>query len=161
MRVSFFVPKKIISGGQIGADRGGLDAALTLGISHGGWCPKGRKAEDGVIPSHYQLTETASASYLKRTEWNVRDSDATLIFTDTIPLTGGTKRTLDFVLKYERSHLVVAMNQPNAVEELRQWFATFRPAVLNVAGPRESKVPGIQTFAAATLLAALPASANV
>lgn len=81
---------KIVSGGQTGADRGGLDAAIELGIPHGGWCPKGRKSEDGVIPEKYLLKEMSSADYLKRTEQNVVDSDATVIFTYGQP-TGGSK----------------------------------------------------------------------
>jgi hypothetical protein len=158
--MSPFIPSKIVSGGQTGADRGGLDAAIALGIPHGGLCPKGRKAEDGVIPSCYQLTETASADYLKRTEWNVRDSDATLIFTDVLPFTGGTKRTLDFVKKYGRPHLVVAMNQAEAPVEIRRWLTAVQPGVLNVAGPRESKAPGVQAFVAATLMKTFTPSLN-
>lgn len=146
-----------MSGGQTGADRAGLDAAIALGIPHGGWCPKGRKAEDGAIPPCYLLTETASASYLKRTEWNVRDSDATIIFTDSVPLTGGTKRTLDFVLQHGNPHLIVAQHSANAAEQIRAWLASVRPAVLNVAGPRESKAPGIHAFALAVLTSALRA----
>lgn len=68
---------KIISGGQTGADRAALDWAIAIGVSHGGWCPKGRKAEDGEIDGRYNLRETPSADYPQRTEWNVRDSDGT------------------------------------------------------------------------------------
>ncbi|MCH7226767.1 YpsA SLOG family protein [Haloferula sp. A504] len=67
--------ERIVSGGQTGADRAGLDAAIAAGLPHGGWCPRGRKAEDGPLPKRYLLTETKSASYLTRTEWNARDSD--------------------------------------------------------------------------------------
>ena len=84
---------KIVSGGQTGADRAGLDWAISMGIPHGGWCPRGRKAEDGVIPARYQLTETKSADYLTRTRWNVRDSNATVIFTLKPTLSGGSLRT--------------------------------------------------------------------
>lgn len=59
--------ERVISGGQTGADRGGLDAAIDLGLPHGGFCPKGRRAEDGVIPGRYQLEETESADYTERT----------------------------------------------------------------------------------------------
>jgi hypothetical protein len=79
---------KIISGGQTGADRGGLAAAINSGLPHGGWCPKGRKAEDGVIPVENHLTEMASPEYLPRTKANVIDSDATVLFTNA-PLSGG------------------------------------------------------------------------
>ncbi len=86
---------RIVSGGQTGADRGGLDAAIELGIPHGGWCPKGRKSEDGTIPLIYQLVETSSSDYKVRTEKNVADSDATVIFTYGKP-TGGSKPTANF-----------------------------------------------------------------
>src|SRR5262249_54793182 len=71
----------IISGGETGADRACLDWAIENGIPHGGWCPKGRKATDGELDSKYRLKETPSEKYLERTEWNVRDSDATVVFT--------------------------------------------------------------------------------
>ena len=71
--------EKIISGGQTGADRAALDWAIASGVPHGGWCPKGRKAEDGPIPSCYTLTESPSANYLQRTEWNARDADGTAV----------------------------------------------------------------------------------
>ena len=74
-----FVPAKIVSGGQTGVDRGALNAAIALGIEHGGWCPAGRVSEDGTIPSRYEMTETDSADYPTRTQQNVIDSDATLI----------------------------------------------------------------------------------
>ena len=85
------VPTKILSGAQTGADRAALDWAIFRDIPHGGWCPKGRKAEDGKIPPHYQLTETPSASYLQRTEWNARDSYGTVIFTVAAALAGGSR----------------------------------------------------------------------
>ncbi len=70
----------VVSGGQTGADRAALDWALTHGVECGGWCPKGRKAEDRPIDLKYPLKETPSESYIQRTEWNVRDSDATILF---------------------------------------------------------------------------------
>jgi len=79
---------KIISGGQTGADRAGLDAAMELNIPIGGWCPKGRKAEDGPIADKYPLQETTSGDYRVRTEKNVKDSEGTIIFTIGKP-TGG------------------------------------------------------------------------
>ncbi len=71
-------PEKIVSGGQTGVDRAALETALALGIPCGGWCPKGRKAEDGAIPEHYPVTETESATYEERTRLNVCESDATM-----------------------------------------------------------------------------------
>ena len=72
--------RKIISGGQTGADRAALDVAIKFNIPHGGWIPKGRKAEDGRLPDRYQLQEMPTPSYPERTEQNVIDSDGTLIF---------------------------------------------------------------------------------
>ena len=81
---------KIVSGGQTGADRAALDVALELGLSTGGWIPRGRRAEDGAIPERYEeLVESDSESYERRTELNVRDSDATVVFSFGPP-TGGS-----------------------------------------------------------------------
>jgi hypothetical protein len=100
--------ERIVSGGQSGADRAGLDAALLHGLPHGGWCPKGRKAEDGVIDLKYLLTETTSAGYRTRTERNVRDSDGTLILTLSAVLTGGSLLTQNLARKHSRPSLHVS-----------------------------------------------------
>lgn len=90
---------KIVSGGQTGADRAALDWALAHGVPCGGWCPKGRKAEDGPIDLKYPLKETPSSSYIQRTEWNVRDSDATVVFSNRGPRVGElVKQMLETVL---------------------------------------------------------------
>jgi hypothetical protein len=136
-----FRPSKIVSGGQTGVDRGALDAAMALGIPHGGWCPKGRLAEDGSIPADYQLTETDSPVYAVRTERNVLDSDATLILCRGRP-SGGTDLTLRLARRHGKPHLVVDLNEP-ALAKVRLWLAKNKPATLNVAGPRESQAPGI------------------
>jgi Circularly permutated YpsA SLOG family len=52
--------ERIVSGGQTGADRAALDFAIEHGLKHGGWCPKGRRAEDGRIPSRYELEGDAN-----------------------------------------------------------------------------------------------------
>jgi len=93
---------KIISDAQTGADRAALDWAIQNQVDHGGWCPKGRKAEDGPIDLLYQLKETPRADYLQRTEWNVRDSHGTVIFTLSEELTGGSKRTAEFAEKHQK-----------------------------------------------------------
>jgi hypothetical protein len=93
---------KIVSGGQTGADRAALDWALSHNLPSGGWCPKGRKAEDGAIDSKYPLKESSSASYVHRTELNVRDSDATVLFSLAPKLTGGSKKTVDFAKKHNK-----------------------------------------------------------
>jgi len=138
---------RIVSGGQTGADRGGLDAAIELGIPHGGWCPKGRKAEDGVIPAIYELNETNSADYRVRTERNVVDSDATVIFTCG-PLDGGSLLTAQCAKKHGRAWLHLDLSgRPYAesIEQFQSWLDGLgKGVVLNVAGQRESKSPGLQ-----------------
>jgi len=101
--------KKIVSGAQTGVDRAGLDAAMKLGVATGGWCPAGRLAEDGTIPEKYALTETESADYKVRTEWNVRDSDATLIL-NLGPLEGGTALTTELAKQHKKPCLIVRLD---------------------------------------------------
>lgn len=134
--------EKIISGGQTGVDRAALDVALELEIPCGGWCPKGRKAEDGAIPDKYPLEETKSASYTVRTEKNVRDSDGTLIFTWGLPK-GGTARTLMLAQKFNKPFLLIDLSRGKDPSTARKWEQENRIKILNVAGPRESEVPGI------------------
>lgn len=133
---------KIISGGQTGVDRAALDTALALGIPCGGWCPKGRRAEDGVIPMHYPLTETTSKDYRVRTRRNVRDSDGTLILTRG-PLSGGTALTRRLAKELDKPCLVVDLAQRPRASDVRTWLASNSIHILNVAGPRESNQPGI------------------
>ena len=102
-------PEKIISGGQTGADRAALDIALKYNIPHGGWIPKGRKTEDGLLPSKYNLQEMPTSSYPKRTEQNVKDSDGTLIFSRGKP-TRGTDYTRKMVLKHKKQLLHIDLN---------------------------------------------------
>ncbi len=96
---------KIVSGGQTGADRAALDWAIKKGIPHGGWCPKGRKAEDGRIDAKYQLQDTPSSNYLQRTEWNVRDSDGTVILSIGKRLSGNSSGTLELAIKHRKPYL--------------------------------------------------------
>lgn len=127
-------PIKIISGGQTGVDRAALDVALMLKIPHGGWCPKGRKAEDGVIPERYRLTETRTKHYQERTRLNVLDSDQTLILTSGVP-TGGTLYTLRCCKTLDADFKVVDPANP---EDIKNWL---KAGVLNVAGPRKCEAP--------------------
>jgi len=138
---------KIVSGGQTGADRMALDWAIWHDIPHGGWCPKGRKAEDGPIADQYALMETPSATYLQRTEWNVRDSDGTVIFTLSGKLTGGSKRTVAFAEKHNKPwlHLPSCGSYAPAVE-LSRFISGNKIHVLNVAGTRASKEPEVAAF---------------
>jgi len=133
--------EKIVSGAQTGADRAALDVGLALGIAIGGWVPRGRKAEDGVVPQRYaELVETDSDDYAVRTAWNVRDSDATLIFTFGA-LHGGTALTHRIAMESQKAVLVVDFEETSLEEassRVRDWLVHERPAVLNVAGPRAS-----------------------
>jgi len=151
----------IISGGQTGADRAGLDFAIYNNIPHKGWCPKGRKAEDGKISSQYQLQETPSSGYLQRTEWNARDSSGTVIFTMGKELTGGSKRTAEFASKHGKPllHLYPGRNYELA-SELLDFVTRNNLQTLNVAGTRGSKEPGVYRFALDVLKDALVARSS-
>ena len=139
-------PIKIVSGGQTGAERAALDWALAHGVECGGWCPKGRKAEDGPIDPKYPLKETPSASYLQRTEWNVRDSDATVLFSIEPTLTGGSLKTVDFARKHKEPQLHLCARDKAAPDKLKAFIQDHGVKVLNVAGPRASKEPGVGDF---------------
>lgn len=150
---------KIVSGGQTGADRGGLDAAIKLGIPHGGWCPRGRRAEDGKVPQRYVLRETGSTSYQVRTRRNVLDSDGTVIFTRG-RLEGGSLLTQQIACETGKPclHLDLgktAADHTAAVQRLRAWLVEERIRILNVAGSRASMAPGLQATVARLLVTAL------
>jgi Circularly permutated YpsA SLOG family len=142
---------KIVSGGQTGADRAALDWALSHNLECGGWCPKGRKAEDGPLDAKYPLKETPSAAYLQRTEWDVRDSGATVLFSVNPVLTGGSKRTVEFAQKHGKPCMHLCFGDDAAPEKLRAFVEDHRVKVLNVAGPRTSKEPGVGDFVMRTL----------
>jgi len=141
--------RRIVCGGQSGVDRAALDAALTAGFACGGWCPKGREAEDGPIPGHYPLIETDSDDPARRTELNVRDSDATLIVT-TLPLCGGTRLTAELSHRLGRPVLVIDIDTKElgaAIDQLGRFLLTHRTGTLNVAGPRASESAAASVFA--------------
>ena len=146
--------ERIVSGGQTGVDRAALDTALALGLPCGGWCPRGRRAEDGEIDPRYPLQETPSADYPQRTEWNVRDSDGTLILTRGRP-SGGTALTITLARRHGRPVLVFDLEQDPDPAEVPGWAEAHAVAVLNVAGPRESQQPGIEDDARDFLVDAL------
>jgi hypothetical protein len=156
VNISRFPITKIVSGGQTGADRAALDWAIERGVPHGGWCPKGRKAEDGPIDGRYQLQETGSVDYLKRTEWNIRDSDGTVIFTMRSELTGGSKRTAGFALKHRKPclHLHSGETISQCAVRLSEFLRANNIRILNVAGSRGSKEPEVGAFVRAVLDAA-------
>jgi len=134
--------EKVISGGQTGVDRAALDVAREFDRPCGGWCPKGRIAEDGPLAPRYPLVETPSADYEQRTQWNVRDSDGTLALTRGAP-TEGTTFTIELAEKLERPCLILDLNKAPDASAVKVWAHEHHVRVLNVAGPRESKCPGI------------------
>ena len=138
----------IVSGGQTGADRAALDFAIEPGIWHSGWCPKGRRAEDGPIDVRYQLEETPSTENDRRTEWNARDSDGTVVFSIGESLAGGSKMTVELAQKYAKPVLHISRNGGPSSPELALlgFVQDHGIKVLNVAGPRASKEPAVGAF---------------
>jgi hypothetical protein len=134
--------RKIVSGGQTGADRAALDFAIENGIEIGGFVPLGRLAEDGQISTRYpNLIETLSADPRERTMLNIRHSDATLIVSHG-DLSGGTKLTERLAGEYEKPVLHIDLLQrrsSDAVSITRKWLAAADCRILNIAGPRLSE----------------------
>jgi len=151
-------PARIVSGGQTGVDRAALEAGRRTGIPVGGWCPAGGVAEDlaeapGLLALYPELRATPSADPAQRTEWNVRDSDATLVLVRTQAVSPGTLLTIELAERWGRPHLVADVHDADAV---RTWLQGLPGgSVLNVAGPRESQAPGIQAEAEALLATVL------
>ena len=136
---------KIISGGQSGADRAALSAAVKHKIPYGGYCPKGGWAEDMTVPPGIRkeyplLRETESTDPSERTVLNVLSSDATLIFF--YGNSPGTKLTLDECRR--RNRPVFLFDEEMSTSSVEKWLESLGPnPVLNIAGPRESENPGI------------------
>jgi nucleoside-triphosphatase THEP1 len=153
---------KVISGGQTGVDRAALLAALARGLECGGWCPPGRDSEAGPIPDDLPLKETPQerspdAPHVprsQRTEWNVRDSEATLLLRPgrTSPTSPGTDWTSRCARRSGRPILVCDPADPDAPSRIRAWLCALRVRTLNVAGPSEAEQPGIEEAARQLLL---------
>ena len=135
-----------MSGGQTGVDRAALDVAREFGIAAAGWCPHGRRAEDGRLPECYPLKETPTAEYAQRTEWNIRDSDGTLVLTRGRP-SEGTAFTIEVARRLGKPCLVLDVAENPDASQVGTWARRHQIRVLNVAGPRESKCPGIYQHA--------------
>jgi hypothetical protein len=145
---------KIISGGQTGVDRAGLDAAIALNIEHGGYVPKGRKAEDGHVPQKYQMEEMKKGGYPARTKKNIEASDGTVIFCQGRPSTG-TKLTVDYAVQIKKPFLVLdidSISKQTAVGMIREWITKEGIEVMNVAGPRQSSAPIVAQMARKILI---------
>ena len=146
---------RIISGGQTGADQAALDAAIALGLPHGGWLPRGRKTEAGPLPPHYSLRELRSARYRDRTDKNVRAADGTLICSFG-PLGRGSALTEALAIRHDRPVLHIDFDHTpvaRAAVEVERWLHAHRIATLNVAGPRASSEPRIHAAVFALLTA--------
>ena len=141
----------IWSGGQTGADIMALDWALSQGIPHGGWCPKGRRAENGPIPAKYQLSECKNGRYAERTKRNVLESDATVIFTVRPYLIKGSKLTCIIAIGNRKPVLHLHAGTTEPARRLAAFIRQHRVKVLNVAGSRASQEPTVGTFVAHTL----------
>jgi hypothetical protein len=153
----------IISGGQTGADRAALDFAIAQGLLHGGWCPRKRRSEDGSIAPQYLLQETPSSHYSQRTEWNVRDSDATVVFSTKPRLTGGTRLTFELSKRVGKPVLHLSREEAEisaAGNALRAFVAEHQVRTLNVGGPRASQEPEIAAFVRAVLESAFSIRAS-
>ena len=147
---------RIISGGQTGADQGALDFALQNGIDAGGWCPKGRICENGLIPARYPVEEISEDDYNLRTKLNVRDSDGTLVIIRDGYMVEGTYLTIDYSKELGKPYFLADVGVMSGREEsllsaLLLWIDEHQIAVLNIAGNRESNSPGIQAETAGLL----------
>jgi hypothetical protein len=151
------VTLQIISGGQTGADCAALDFALARGWPHGGWCPHGRRTEAGPLAPQYQLRETPLEHYAQRTEWNVRDSDGTVIFSLAPLLGGGSAATADCARRLGKPWLHLTPATPEPAHRLRKFVSTHGMRVLNVAGPRATEEPRVADFVRQMLEEAFPA----
>jgi len=158
---------KIISGGQTGVDQAALRTAKDCGLEIGGWCPPGRACEAGVIPPEFPLHETpqersADAPEVprsQRTEWNVRDSDGTLVIvgkgashSEAATEDRGTEWTIECARRYKRPLLICDLENGTASENIQRWLRTNPISTLNVSGPSESTSPGIGEKACALLM---------
>ena len=146
MTETAYCPAFIISGAQTGADQGGLDAARILGIPQAGFCPKGRKSDEGPIPNRYFLIETLSEDYPQRTKLNIEHSDATIILGYNLS-SPGTRLTINHCKRLGKPYLAIdlrGVDDNTAGEMLVSFLSINLPGVLNVAGNRERKAPGLQ-----------------
>jgi len=144
---------QIVAGGQSGAERAALDWAIANCVPHRGWCPKGRKADDGTLPARYELTETPRPTYAQRAEWNARDSDATVIFTIGNILNSDFRQSVVFALKHGKP--VLHVSRTGGLSPAHETFADFvkQHSVkrLNIAGSKASTEPEVGAFVRETL----------
>lgn len=148
--------ERIISGGQTGADRGGLEAGKHLGLATGGFVPRDCRTEVGKDTGllEFGCQETAAYSYDVRTAMNVRIADATVVFSPVLD-SSGTRMTITCCQSQKKPYLV----NPTR-EEFLIWLKVHKVKTLNVAGNRESVCNGIQDLVKAFLIGALTPQAE-
>ena len=137
--------KKIISGGQTGADQGALDGARSYGFPYGGAIPAGRKTEAGSLPEKYCMVELSSHHYPVRTVKNVVDADGTLIVSNG-SLSGGSLLTSKVARDRKKQCMHIDFDREefsSAVKKVIAWVSRNNIEILNVAGPRASSDPKI------------------
>jgi len=158
--------KKIVTGGQTGVDQAALEAAMSLGLDYGGWCPEGRAAENGEIPKEYVKLKVIPkecyqedkedkqhlASRAARTKKNIEDSDATLIIVPQYPIPDaikdGTKLTIDYPEEQKKPFMIFDLSKQTA-KDIATWINKVEKETgkaietLNIGGPSESNWPGI------------------
>jgi hypothetical protein len=134
--------KKIISGGQTGADRAALDVAMALGLECGGWCPAGRAADDGPIDPKYPLTEASEMDHTVRTGFNVRESDASLLIYCGL-LQGGTAYAVEMARHHQKPAKAIDLEGPPPPAEISDWIAEHGITTLHIGGQREASAPGM------------------
>jgi hypothetical protein len=146
-REAFIV--KVICGGETGADRAAVDFALSHHVKYGGWVPYGGWAEDyrdppGLLATYPEFVATQSTDPAVRTTLNVRDSTATVVFSPPIATSRGVTQTLTMAGVLKRPITVIDPRSPDADALLETFLSGLvANATLNVAGPRESEVPGL------------------
>jgi hypothetical protein len=145
--------KIIISGGQTGADRAALDFALADGLEIKGYCPNGRRADDGPLDPKYPLQETISRAYAPRTEKNVTLADVTVIFDGLPELSSGSHTTIRYARQHKKKYKLLQgfPDTDKDAAELQSWLQACKPLSLNVAGNGERKCPGMYRHVLAVL----------
>jgi len=139
--------KKIISGGQPGAARAALDWAISHDFPYGGWCPRWRRAQDGKLDERYNaLEETSLPIYTQAKEWNVRDSDGTVVFTLEEELDSFTKKTVNFAQEHEKPCHHFCGTGYESAKDLLHFIERNQIETLNIAGSHDSDELGIYIF---------------
>lgn len=159
----------IISGGQSGADLGGLKAAIKLGISTSGYMPRGWKTENGPKPEYgdiFGMIEHEFSDYPSRTEDNIKLAQGTVIFGKRSP---GSNLTEELCRKLGKPCCWIGIVDKEAemtegengtihlsdIADFRAWIRSCNISILNCAGNRESRNPGIAKFTEEFLVKAL------